>query len=103
MSVSFEFMTNKWEYYSQLTPKVFACFRFRLIWRVVAEHERQRLRTGKITGLIRQRRHRTCYCPMAASCVIPHGGKDYASGYSRIKRSTSSTIWRLPTKNERRW
>lgn len=31
------------------------------------------------------------------------GAGDYASGNSRIKRSTSSTIWSLPTKNERRW
>lgn len=29
--------------------------------------------------------------------------RSYASGNSRIKRSTSSTIWSLPTKNERRW
>ncbi len=49
MSVSFEFMTNKkWrKYYSQLTPRIFACFRFRLIWRVVAERKRQRLEPEK--------------------------------------------------------
>lgn len=43
------------------------------------------------------------YCAAIKRLSVWRGAGDYASGNSRIKRSTSSTIWSLPTKNERRW